>query len=187
VTVLLETPRLVLRQFTEADVSNLVELDSDPEVMRYLTGGVATPPEVVACERLPAILKHYRTFRGYGYWAAIDRSTDDFLGWFGLRPPSDDRRDEAELGYRLRRSAWGKGLATEGTRALIRKCFTEFGVERVFAHTMAVNTASRRVMEKAGLEYVRTFHEEFDDPIEGTEQGEVEYELRRRDWEAREA
>ena len=87
------------------------------------------------------------------------------------------RSDEPELGYRLRRSAWGKGYATEGSRALIRKGFTELGVRRVVAETMAVNTASRRVMEKAGLTLVRTFHQEWPDRIPGDEHGDVEYAL----------
>ncbi len=100
-----------------------------------------------------------------------------------FRPPEGSGRDEVELGYRLKRSAWGKGYATEGSRALIRKGFTELGVRRVFAQTMAVNTASRRVMEKAGLAYARTFHEDWQEPIVGAEHGEVEYALTKSDWE----
>ena len=177
--VFLETERLVLRRFTESDVDNLVALDGDPEVMRFLTGGVATPRERIATEVLPGMLDYYRRFRGYGYYAAQERSTGAFLGWFGLRPESVD---EVELGYRLGRASWGRGYATEGSLALIHTCFTELGTRRVYARTMAVNTASRRVMEKAGLRYVRTFHEHFDDPIEGTEHGEVEYAVTRADW-----
>ena len=70
---------------------------------------------------------------------------------------------------------------------MIRKGFTELGVRRVFAETMAVNLASRRVMEKSGLEYVRTFHQDWPDPIAGTEHGEVEYALTRAAWERHEA
>jgi RimJ/RimL family protein N-acetyltransferase len=65
--------------------------------------------------------------------------------------------------------------------------FTDLGVERVFAHTMTVNTASRRVMEKCGLRLVRTIPYEGDDVIEGSEHGEVEYALTRPEWEARPA
>jgi len=93
------------------------------------------------------------------------------------------RPDEAELGYRLKRSAWGKGYATEGSRALIQKGFAELGVSRVFAETMVVHAASRRVMENAGLQYVRTFHQPWPYPIEGSEYGDVEYALRKTDWE----
>jgi RimJ/RimL family protein N-acetyltransferase len=187
VRLFLKTDRLVLRQFTEADLENLVELDSDPVVMRFLTGGRPTPGDVVRDETLPRILGYYRRFLGYGFWAAVETSTGDFLGWFEFRPTDEGHPDDVELGYRLRRSAWGKGYATEGSRALLRKGFTELGVRRVFAQTMAVNLASRRVMEKAGLTLVRTFHQAWPDPIDGAEQGEVEYALHRSDWERREA
>lgn len=65
----------------------------------------------------------------------------DFLGWFHFRPPDDDGPNEAELGYRLRKSAWGNGYATEGSRALIRKGFTKLGVQRVVAYTDTVHDA----------------------------------------------
>jgi RimJ/RimL family protein N-acetyltransferase len=179
----LETERLVLRRFTEADVDNLVDLDSDPEVMRFLTGGKTTPYDVIRNETLPRILHFYERFEGFGFWAAIEKSTGEFLGWFEFRLREDSGPDEVELGYRLRRPAWGKGYATEGSRALIRKGFTELGVRRVVAQTMAVNTASRRVMERAGLTLERTFHQEWPEPTEGAEQGEVEYALRKADWQ----
>jgi len=184
--IFLETERLLLRRFTEADVNNLCDLDSDPDVMRLLTGK-PTPRDVIQNETLPGILHYYERFEGYGSWAAIEKSSGDFLGWFAFRPPDGASPDDVELGYRLRTSAWGNGYATEGSRALIRKGFTELGVRRVWAQTMAVNIRSRRVMEKAGLSYVRTFHEEFDDPLPGTEHGEVEYALTKADWERREA
>jgi RimJ/RimL family protein N-acetyltransferase len=185
--IFLETERLVLCRFTEADVDNLFDLDSDPEVMRFLTGGKPTPREVIRNETLPRILHYYERFAGFGFWAAIEKSTGEFLGWFEFRPPEGGGPDEVELGFRLRRSAWGKGYATEGSRALIRKGFTELGVRRVVAQTMAVNTASRRVMEKAALTLVRTFHQEWQEPIEGAEQGEVEYALTKAAWEQLEA
>ena len=91
---------------------------------------------------------------------------------------------ETDLGYRLRRSAWNKGYATEGSRALINKGFTDLGVRRVFGHTMTVNTASRRVMEKCGLTLVRTIPYDGPDPIVGAEHGDVEYALTKPEWEA---
>ncbi|MGR6322495.1 GNAT family N-acetyltransferase [Micromonospora soli] len=178
----LATGRLRLRRFTADDVNHLVELDSDPEVMRFLTGGQPTPAEVVRAEHLPRLLARYDRQPGLGRWAALDRITDEFLGWLALDPSANGT--EAELGYRLRRSAWGRGLATEGARALVRHAFDVVGVRRVWAETMAVNDRSRAVMARAGLRYVRTFHLTFDDPIPGTEHGEVEYELLRADWPA---
>ncbi|MBB2911726.1 RimJ/RimL family protein N-acetyltransferase [Streptosporangium becharense] len=188
--VFLETDRLVLRRVTEDDLDDLVALDGDPEVMRYLTGGRPTPREVVRDEVIPRWTAFYERYDGYGYWVAVEKATGGFLGWFLFRPnPVGTRadgtvREGIELGYRLRRSAWGRGYATEGSRALIRKGFTGAGVERVYAETMTVNAASRRVMEKAGLRYVRTFHDDFPEPIPGDEHGEVEYALTKAEWEA---
>ena len=161
-----DTERLVLRPITMDDVELLLDLDSDPEVMRYLTGG--RPSTRAEVEIVVAGSIGYR-------WIAHDRATGDFVGWFGLYPSPDG---DLELGYRLRRDAWGRGLATEGSRALLAHAFDELHATRVFAQTMAVNTRSRAVMERLGMVHARTFHLEWDDPIPGTEEGEVEYELR---------
>ena len=180
--IFLETERLVLRRFTEDDVDNLVALDSDPEVMHFINGGRPTPREEIEGEVLPAFLRYYERFAGYGFWAVEEKATGRFVGWFHFRPAEASRPGEVELGYRLIRSAWGQGYATEGSRALIEKGFREFDVQRVVAFTMVVNVASRRVMEKAGLRYVRTFHQPWPDHIEGEEQGDVEYALTRSEW-----
>jgi RimJ/RimL family protein N-acetyltransferase len=174
--VYLTTPRLVLREFTGADVDNLVALDADPEVMYFINGGRPTPREYVEQVVLPRWLRYYRESPGLGFWAVEERASGEFLGWFHLRP-----------GYRLRRSAWGRGYATEGSRALIDKAFAEQGVRRVLAETMVVNTASRRVMEKSGLRLVRVFHADWPDRIPGDEHGDVEYALDRADWQRQRA
>ena len=155
--VYLETERLLLRRFTRDDVDNLYELDSDPEVMRYITGGATTPREEVEQVDLPAFMSYYDRCDGYGFWAAIDKTTDRFLGWFHLRPQEGDPLDQPELGYRLRREVWGMGYATEGARALIRKGFTDLGAQRVVALAFRDNLASRRVMEKSGMTLAREF------------------------------
>jgi RimJ/RimL family protein N-acetyltransferase len=181
--IFLETDRLILRRFTRDDVDNLVELDGDPQVMRFINGGRPTPREEIENDILPAFLSYYDRYPGYGFWAAIEKATGQFLGWFHLRPPKGGNADEPELGYRLRRSAWGKGYATEGSASLIRKAFEELGARRVFASTMVVNTASRRVMEKAGLRFVRKFHQDWPERIPGDELGDVEYALDGAVWE----
>ncbi|HEX6235393.1 MAG TPA: GNAT family N-acetyltransferase [Jiangellaceae bacterium] len=181
--VFLETERLVLRRFTRDDVDLLVELDSDPHVMWYISRGRPTARAEMEKIILPRFLEYYELFPCYGTWATHEKSTGDFIGWLSLRPRDGDPPDEPELGYRLRRSAWGKGYATEGAQALVDLAFRELGARRVYAETMAVNVASRRVMEKAGLKFARTFHMEFEDPVPGTKFGEVEYELLREDWE----
>jgi RimJ/RimL family protein N-acetyltransferase len=163
----LRTARLRLDALTVAHASLCFDLDSDPEVMRYITGGQPTPRDEI--ERMVSEERGNR-------WAACTIDGDTFIGWFALRKTLPR---EFELGYRLRRDAWGVGYATEGARALVEHAFHERGAQRVWAQTMTVNTRSRRVMEACGLHYVRTFHLDWDEPIEGTEFGDVEYELRR--------
>ena len=180
--IFLETGRLRLRRFTEDDVDNLFALNSDPEVMRYINGGQPTPREMIRDEIIPFHLGAYQRSGRFGTWAAEVRPTGEFLGWFHFRPGPGEGID---LGYRLRRAVWNQGYATEGSRALIRAGFTSLGVQRVFAHTMAVNAASRRVLEKSGLIFVRASPCEGPDAIEGSEHGEVEYALTKAEWEAR--
>ena len=185
--VYLETARLLLRRFTAADVDLLYDLDSDPEVMRFLTGGPSTPREEIEQVYLPHWLAYYDRGDRYGFWAAIEKPGGAFLGWFHFRPLSDAPDDEPELGYRLRRSAWGRGYGTEGARALVRKGFAEFGVRRVVASTAAANIGSRRVMEKAGLTLVRTYRATFPGLFNDEEQEDVEYALSREEWARQEA
>ena len=187
------TERLVLRQFTAADVDGLLELDGDPAVMRFITRTTRSRAEIET-EVLPRFLGYYARYADFGHWAADTRGDGEFIGWFGLRPVQAvgaamvDWVDAplpahtASLGYRLRRQAWGRGYATEGARALVRRAFTELGVEEIVATTMTVNTRSRAVMEKAGLRYARTVHLNWPDPVDGNEHGDVEYRLRREDW-----
>jgi RimJ/RimL family protein N-acetyltransferase len=167
----IETERLRLRPLTMDDVDLMVELNRDPDVMRYITGGSA--PSRADVEDLVAKVLGTR-------WIAFTRADDAFVGWFGLRV-YDDEPGARELGYRLRRDQWGKGYATEGARALLRVGFADPTVERIWAGTMVVNKGSQRVMQKIGLRYLRTFHAEYDEYVAGAEEGDVEYELRRVD------
>lgn len=187
------TERLVLRQFTAADVDGLLELDGDPAVMRFISSKIRSRAEIEA-EVLPRLLGYYARYPGFGHWAADTRDNGEFIGWFGLRPvvatgaamvdwvDAPLPAHTASLGYRLRRPAWGRGYATEGSRALVRRAFTELGAEEIVATTMTVNTRSRAVMEKAGLRYARTVHLDWPDPLDGNEHGDVEYRLSRDDW-----
>jgi RimJ/RimL family protein N-acetyltransferase len=189
----LVTERLVLRQFTAADVDRLAELDGDPAVMRFISRKTRSRAEIEA-EVLPRFLGYHARYRDFGHWAADTRDRREFIGWFGLRPvvatgaamvdwvDAPTPAPTASLGYRLLRSAWGRGYATEGSLALVRRAFTELGVEEIVATTMTINTRSRAVMEKTGLRYARTVHLDWPDPVDGNEYGDVEYRLRRAEW-----
>lgn len=157
----LETDRMFFRQFRDADARLLFELDSDPEVMRFITKGKPTPLARIQSEFIPKFLDYYRRTPPQGFWAAHLRESGSFIGWFHLRPDKISAA-EMELGYRLQRSVWGRGLATEGSKALLSKSFNEWGYEKVCARTLADNAASRRVMEKAGLCFECNFHYDAD-------------------------
>jgi RimJ/RimL family protein N-acetyltransferase len=174
--IILRTPRLTIREFTEDDVDSLFSLNRDPEVMRYL--GRPAPREVLRDEIIPFHLDVYQRLDRLGTWAAEAAGNGEFLGWFHFRPEDGDITN-IHLGYRLRRQAWNQGYATEGSQALINMGFASLGVQRVYARTMTVNTASRRVMEKCGMTLVRTtaYNGPDADVIDGAEHGVVEYAL----------
>jgi [ribosomal protein S5]-alanine N-acetyltransferase len=164
--IYLETDRLLLRRLTLADADHLYALDSDPEVMRFINGGAPTPLESIQTQILPRFLSYYEKYEQLGFWAAQDRESQQFIGWFHFYPAIENplgralnlvNETEVALGYRLRRSGWGKGLATEGSIALVRKGFTELGVQRVVGWALSDNIASIRVMEKAGLRFETAF------------------------------
>ncbi|MEU4743647.1 GNAT family N-acetyltransferase [Actinosynnema sp. NPDC023658] len=164
--MIVETGRLVLRGFVESDVESLVWLLGEPRVMRYIEDGKPVSRADVERVVLPKVLAG-------GWWAAHEKASGAFVGWFELSPAGPGA---AELGYRLHPDFWGRGYATEGASALVEHG-RAIGLTRVVAFAMAVNTGSRRVLEKVGLRHVRTFHEEWPDPIEGAEHGDVEYAL----------
>jgi RimJ/RimL family protein N-acetyltransferase len=181
----LRTARLLLVPLSDEHLEDEVALDADPEVMRYLGGHVHTRAEVVAshARRLSAAVR----VPGLGYWAGS--MAGSFVGLWMLPPPTRPDQGpvegQAELGYRLLRRWWRQGLASEGAAELLRHGFEDLGLQRVLAETMAVNTASRATMAAVGLRYVRTFVLPFDEPLPGSEQGEVEYALTREQWLAR--
>ena len=177
------TARLRLRRFRAEDVDRLVQLDSDPEVMRYITYGVVTPRATYMDVILPRWLRIYEEQPLLGYWAAERRRDGEFLGWFHLR---GDRIEPEylELGYRLRRAAWGLGYATEGGRALVAYGFEHAGADRISARTLRRNLASQRVMEKCGLRLAGMFS--YDQDIDAGRDEEaraaVKYAITRDQW-----
>ncbi|WP_341715701.1 GNAT family N-acetyltransferase [Micromonospora sp. FIMYZ51] len=179
----LRTARIVLVPLADEHLPGEIELDADPEVMRHL-GPVRSAEEVRAVHgRRLAVA---RQAPGLGFWAGLVGG--EFVGWWLLEPPQRPDQGpvagQAELGYRLLRRWWRRGLASEGARELVRHGFAELGLRRVFAETMAVNVASRATMAAVGMRYVRTFHQSWPDPLPGTQWGEVEYEITRARWVA---
>lgn len=180
----LHTERLTLVPLADEHLDHEIALDADPEVMRYLgTGRPRTAAEVIALHEQRIAVA--RTAPGLGFWAGFTGS--EFIGWWLLEPPERPEHrigSQAEIGYRLMRRHWRRGLAGEGARELLRHGFEDLQLTRIFAETMAVNAASRATMVSLDLAYIRTFPGEWDDPIPGYEQGEVEYAITSDEWRA---
>ncbi|KAF3889212.1 MULTISPECIES: GNAT family N-acetyltransferase [Nostocales] len=164
--VFLETERLILRFFTAEDAENLFKLDSDPKVMRFINGGQPTEYNTIKEQVLPKWLGYYQKYDRFGFWAAVEKSSNEFIGWCHFYPAVEHQfavelqiasSNEIALGYRLCQSTWGKGYATEASMALICKGFMEWNVQRVVAWALTVNKASTRVMEKVGLQLEKEF------------------------------
>jgi len=150
--IFLETERLVLRRFSEKDVDNLFLLDHDTEATGNVNGPEPADRMAIVNEILFKLLEYYRICDNYGFWTAIRKNDDTFIGWFHFRPLPDNP-NEIDLSYRFIRSAWGNGYATEGAIALIKKGFSESGVKKVSARALPENRASIRVMVKAGMSF----------------------------------
>ncbi|WP_433342589.1 GNAT family N-acetyltransferase [Micromonospora sp. CA-111912] len=196
---ILRTDRLLLVPLADRHIEAEVQLDSDPEVLRYLYGRARSRDEVVESHARRIALAD--KVDGLGFWMAFGsdggargstpparEDEGEFVGLMMLPPAhGPDQPDDptvAELGYRLARRYWRKGLASEASRALLRHAFDTVGQGRVIAQTMAVNTGSRGVLEAVGMRYVRTYFPTWDDPLPDTELGEVEYEMTHAMWAA---
>ena len=176
----------LMTDITSDDLDFLYALDGDPDVVQWTNlDGKRAPYAFCRDVLLPRSLACYDKYPGYGYWVAAEKATGAFLGWFHFGPTPNDP-DEIELGYRLRKSAWGLGYATEGSRALVRKGFLELGTERVTATALAANRASVRVMEKAGLRFDHDCIHEHTDPETGLVTGHpaIKYALDSAEFEA---
>lgn len=148
--VIIETERLLLREFTLDDAELVYELNLDPEVIRYTGDPVrdmAHAQEVLE----HTILPQYSLYN-HGRWAVHIKPDLEFIGWCGLKTRPE--RNEIDLGYRFKRSAWGKGYATEAAWACINYGFEKLQLARIVGRAMPQNTASLKVLEKCDMQYV---------------------------------
>jgi len=147
----LETERLLLRGFTQDDFEPFATIVADREVVRYLDCGEPITRE--ECWRGIAVFIGHWHLRGYGWWAVQDRRTGDFLGRIGLYNP--EGWPGIEVGWLLRREAWGAGLATEGATAALDFAFDVVGADHVISLIDPRNARSIQVAEKIGERYER--------------------------------
>lgn len=153
----LETKRLFFRELITSDAEVMYELDSNPEVHKYLGGNPVT--SIGQVEAAITNIREQYEKNGIGRWAAILKETGEFIGWAGLKLESDvnGHAQYYDLGYRFIQRYWDKGYASEASKAFVDYGFDVMKLEKICAYADADNAASRRVLEKAGLTFVEFF------------------------------
>lgn len=168
--IILKTKRIYLRKFKSTEIDLLFQLDSDPEVMKFITLGNPRNIKEIKDVSMPRILKSYSSGDEYGIFCAQLLKNNEFIGWFQFE--FDKKSDAIEIGWRLKKNAWGNGFATEIAKALVEKGLKMN--KKIFAEAMNDNTASINVMKKSGLKFVTEFWGDYE-PHSG--KPDVRYEL----------
>jgi len=151
--VILETDRLLIREYVEEDAEAFFKLNTDPEVVRFVPDKPLLSVEHVRQILLDHPIADYRK-HGFGRGACILKSTGEQIGMAGLKYLEE--LGEVDVAYRLLPSHWGLGLATEAAIASVRHGFAQLGLKQIIGLVMPENIASVRVLEKTGLHYVGT-------------------------------
>ena len=154
---ILQTSRLTLRRWRPADAAALEAINADPEVTRYLN-----PPMPPAARFSERCIEHWEQY-GFGFFAVEPReepATDRFLGFVGIGHPTflPELAHRAELGWRLARDSWGRGLATEAAAAVRDDAFGRLGLAELISIIHPDNEASKRVATKVGMTIEGTVH-----------------------------
>jgi ribosomal-protein-alanine N-acetyltransferase len=148
--IILQTPRLILRQFTEADAPLILSLNSDPEVVKYLHEPTLQTVEHAAQIINDIILPQYKN--NLGRWAIHTKDNMNFIGWCGLKYRPEI--DEIDLGYRFMQKAWGKGFATEAAQHTLDYGLNDLQLKLITGRAHIENIASIKVLEKIGMDYI---------------------------------
>ncbi len=159
--IVIETERLILREQTVDDAENAYLLNLDPDVVKYT--GDAAFASIEEARNFLLNYSHYKIY-GFGRWTLINKETNDYLGWCGLKYTPE--LDEYDIGFRLMKRHWNKGYATEAAKAAIEFGFNNFRMKTIVGRAMKANTDSIKVLQKLGLRF-------FEDRSCGNEDGVV--------------
>ena len=147
---ILETERLLLREFVKEDFLDLFRMNRDKEIMQYVGDG-STRSYEEQIEELDRLILNYAKRPGLGIWATLLKDSHTFIGGSGL--VYYDNTPEIEIGYRILKEHWNQGYATEASIALLQYGFEQLGLKKIVSSAHVDNIASRRVMEKIGLKF----------------------------------
>jgi [ribosomal protein S5]-alanine N-acetyltransferase len=148
--IIFETPRLILRQFTEDDAPLMLQLNSDPEIVKYVHERILETEEQARNILVNITLPQYKI--NLGRWAMHTKTNNEFIGWCGLKYLPEN--DEIDLGYRLVKNAWGKGFATEAAHHTLEYGFNELNLKLITGKAHVENIASIKVLEKIGMVFI---------------------------------
>ena len=156
--IFVETERLILREILPTDADGLFQLDSDPCVHRYL-GNKPVENKEQTIAAINFIRQQY-VDNGIGRWAIIDKESNNFIGWTGLklvRELTNNHINYYDLGYRLIQKYWGQGFATETAKASLNYGFEKLNLSEIYAMADSQNIKSNNVLTKIGLRFIETF------------------------------
>ncbi|MNS29666.1 anhydro-N-acetylmuramic acid kinase [compost metagenome] len=156
--IFVETERLILREILPTDIDGMYELDSDPEVHKYLGNKPITNKDQIA-DVINFIRQQYID-NGIGRWAIIDKTTNEFIGWAGLKfvtIQTNNHINYYDLGYRLIKKYWGKGIGVEAAFASLKYAFDKLNVNEVYAIADCENNGSDKILKKVGLKFIEKF------------------------------
>lgn len=156
-----ETERLILREILPSDIEGMFELDSDPEVHKYLGNKPVTDRGKII-DIINFVRQQYID-NGIGRFAIIDKKTNEFIGWTGIKFVTDltnNHQNYYDLGYRLIRRFWGKGIATEAAIASLEYAFNKLNAKEVYAAASCENIGSNKILQKIGMNFIETFYYE---------------------------
>ena len=148
--IIFETPRLLLGQFTEDDAALILDLNSDPEIVKYVHEPVLTSEEEAKKIIVDIILPQYKN--NLGRWATFTKSNNEFIGWCGLKYRMEV--NEIDVGYRFKKSAWGKGFATEAAKHTLNHGLYNLNLPLITGRAHIENIASIKVLEKIGMQFI---------------------------------
>ncbi|MES2763441.1 MAG: GNAT family N-acetyltransferase [Bacteroidota bacterium] len=153
-----ETQRLILREIVPEDAEGFFELDSDPEVHKYL--GNKPVKDIQQVKDVIQFVRQQYIDNGIARWAVVYKATNTFMGWAGLKLVKEKTNDHInyhDVGYRLIKKYWGQGIAYESAMASLAYGFDVMKLEKIYAAAHVDNIASNRVLTKAGLQFIETF------------------------------
>jgi len=156
--IIIETDRLLLREIFASDRNGLFAIDSDPDVNIYL--GNNPVKNIEQTDDIIQFIRKQYVDNGIGRWAMIEKGTNNFIGWTGLKFITDltnNHKNYYDLGYRLNKNYWGKGFATEAATASLNYAFEKLKTEEVFAMADCKNVGSNNILNKVGLHLIEKF------------------------------